>query len=274
MIDLCDLVTFRPEPFGKVRVTCSDKSIPARKNLAYLAAMALWRPGLPGVGIHIEKRIPSGAGLGGGSSNAATVLWVLNRVWRLGLSNLALRKIGATLGADVPFFLFAPRAWVAGVGDRLTELPPAEKFAVLLVKPSVKVPTKKAYKDFDSQLTRPLTYFKISPYIRQRGFTLDKAVGLLQNDLENTVLNAYPVLVRVKRELRGLQGKGVMLTGSGSAVFALFKNKKDALSANRKIAGRFPWWSAVASPRVSMAHKKKWEGEQNGNYRSCGKADR
>lgn len=265
MIDLCDLITFRPERAGSVRVTCSDKGIPMRKNLAYRAAMALWKPGLPGVHIHIDKRIPSGAGLGGGSSNAATVLYVLNRLWGLGLPDTSLRKMGARLGADVPFFLFAPRAWVTGIGDRLAELPPAEKFGILLVKPSVRVDTKKAYEDFDKQLTNPLKPFRIPPQIKKRGLSLKGAAVILENDLEKTVLGTRPVLKKVRRELQRLRGEGVMLTGSGSAVFSLFKTRGDASSARKRIADSFAWWSTVATPRHSMKHltelggKTKWK---------------
>jgi 4-diphosphocytidyl-2-C-methyl-D-erythritol kinase len=253
MIDLCDVITFGPEPSGKVRVTCSDRTIPQKKNLAFRAAMSIWRPGVQGVHIHIKKNIPSGAGLGGGSSNAATVLLALNRIWRLGLANSELRKKGKTIGADVPFFLFAPRAWVTGIGEKLRALPPAERFHILLVKPKVKVPTQKAYENFDKQLTRPLKSFNVLPLIKGRGFSLDKAVQLLANDLEETVLKSYPVIARVKKELLDLKGsKGVMLTGSGSAVFALFSKRSEATFAYRSVLREFPWWCKVASPVDSI----------------------
>ncbi len=260
MLDLCDVVTFRPNKLGNVRVTCSDRSIPARKNLAYRAAMALWVPGLAGVDVILRKKIPVCAGLGGGSSNAATVLWGLNRIWGLGLSRPALRRIGARLGADVPFFLFAPRAWVTGTGDKLRELPPAQKLTVLLVKPPVRSDTKKAYEIFDGLLTEPLKSCRITAQIRKRRLSLKATVKILENDLEKGVMKAHPVLARVARELRSLNGSGVMLTGSGSAVYALFRNRAEALSAKRKLAGRFSWWSSVAAPRHSMRHLKDLGG--------------
>ncbi len=253
MVDLCDTVTFSPEPSGRVLVTCSDKSIPQKKNLAYKAAMMLWRPGLPGVRIHIEKKIPSGAGLGGGSSNAATVLAALNQIWGLDIAKPALRAIGARLGADVPFFLFAPRAWVTGIGDKLTCLPPAENFYALLVKPRVKVPTAKAYREFDARLTKPLSLYKIPTIFKKEGVLLGDAVRFLDNDLEDTVLGAYPVIAKVRGVLRRLKGKGVMLTGSGSAIFALFDNHRGALEAYREIS-LGPWWCEVTQPRYSMKH--------------------
>ncbi|MBI5178298.1 MAG: 4-(cytidine 5'-diphospho)-2-C-methyl-D-erythritol kinase [Nitrospinae bacterium] len=253
MVELCDRITFSPAPSGTVRVTCSGQAIRQKDNLAYNAAMALWRPGLPGVRIHIEKKIPSGAGLGGGSSNAATVLSVLNRLWGLGLSPAALRAKGARLGADVPFFLFGPRAWVTGIGDGLLPLPPAERFCLLLVKPRVKVPTVKAYRDFDAQLTHPLKSYKIPAVFRKEGVLLDDAAGFLENDLEKTVLGAFPVVATIKRKLIDLGAKGVMLTGSGSAVFALFKSPRLAFAARRKLSKQ-PWWCEVTLPRESMKH--------------------
>jgi len=253
MVELADTITFGPDPSGRVRVTCSDTSIPQKKNLAYRAAMKLWKPGLPGVRIHIEKRIPSGAGLGGGSSNAATALAALNWMWELGLDNARLRAIGAGLGADVPFFLFAPRAWATGIGDRLTPLPPAEKFYILLVKPRVKIPTVKAYRDFDAQLTKPLSLYKISAGFKKEGALLEDTARFMENDLEKTVLGAYPVTAKIKRELRGFGAKGVMLTGSGSAMFALFDSRKDVTAAYRKIS-LGPWWCEVTLPRNSMMH--------------------
>ncbi|MBI3795026.1 MAG: 4-(cytidine 5'-diphospho)-2-C-methyl-D-erythritol kinase [Nitrospinae bacterium] len=257
MIDLCDTITFKPAKKGKVSVTCSDKSIPVKKNLAWLAAMKLYKDGLPGVAIHVEKNIPSGAGLGGGSSNAATVLCALNQIWRLGLGDAKLMEIGLELGADVPFFLFAPRAWVCGIGEKLTKLPPAEKFAALLVKPRIKVSTQKAYKDFDFSLTKPLKPYRIPRQIRGSGFTLSETVRLLQNDLEGTVLNMHPAIARLRRELQSLNGRGVMLTGSGSAMFVLFNGRKQANSALRAFSRKNKeTWSKVVLPKNSMAHLK------------------
>jgi 4-diphosphocytidyl-2-C-methyl-D-erythritol kinase len=263
MIDLCDTLTFSPQQIGKVRVACSDKSIPLKKNLVWRAAMALYKPGLPGVKIHVKKVIPSGAGLGGGSSNAATVLYVLNQIWRLGLTDKELRGVGAKLGADVPFFLFAPRAWVYGIGDKLSELPNAEKFAALLVKPRQKVSTVKAYKDFDLGLTKPLKSFKMPARIRVEGFSLENTAGLLQNDLEVAVFKSYPALGRIRRALQGLSGKGALLTGSGSAMFVLFAKKSEAEKAGREVsAWKIQLWSKVVLPRNSMGHLKEISGEK------------
>ena len=250
MVDLCDLMTFQTEPSGKIRVICSDKSIPQYKNLAYLAAKSLWKPGLPGVTIRIEKRIPSGAGLGGGSSNAATTLSVLNRLWKRSISNAALLSIGAKLGADVPFFLFAPTAWATGIGERLTVVPSSGQHCLLLVKPRLKVSTAYIYKLFDRQLTNQQRLVRI-PARPKRVYQLNEIVGMLENDLGEVVEREHPVIGKIKRRLLAMGSLGAMVTGSGSAVFGLFNNKRGLQSAYHEIS-REPWWCAVAKTVSSM----------------------
>ncbi|MFQ5431553.1 MAG: 4-(cytidine 5'-diphospho)-2-C-methyl-D-erythritol kinase [Nitrospinota bacterium] len=250
MVDLCDVMTFQAEPSGKIRVVCSDKSIPQYKNLVYLSAKSLWRPGLPGVTIRVEKRIPSGAGLGGGSSNAATALSALNRLWKRQLSNNELRAIGAKLGADVPFFLYAPTAWATGIGDRLSHVPSGGRHYLLLVKPRLKVSTAHIYKLFDRQLTNRRRLDKISPRPK-RVYLLNEMVGMLENDLEPVVERRHPVIGIIKRRLLAMGSLGAMVSGSGSTVFGLFKNKRGLQSAYLEIS-KGSWWCAAARTVHSM----------------------
>ncbi len=259
MLELADTLTFSPDPSGRVRVICSDRSIPEKKNLVHRAAQLLWRPGLPGVRIDVKKVIPSGAGLGGGSSNAATALMALNHIWRRGLPPEGLRKLGAGLGADVPFFLTSPRAWATGIGDKLTPLPPAADFHILLVKPRVKIPTPRVYRLYDDRLTKKPTLIKINPIFNKKGFLLEDTVRFLENDLENVVLETWPVVKRIKRELIGSGAKGVMLSGSGSTVFALFNSRREALAVRRALS-RQPWWCHLTSPRGDMHHAASFLG--------------
>lgn len=240
MIDLYDTMTFQADPSRKISVICSDKSIPAKKNIVYKAARLLWRPGLPGVRINIDKRIPVGAGLGGGSSNGATALLALNRIWHLGLSGSALRSMGKKLGADVPFFLFAPRAWATGIGDRLKALPECEELHVLLVKPRLKIITARIYKDFDAESPKSMQSVRLSKSLR--GVTsFDDIVRILTNNLEKIVEKRYPVVREIKKRLITLGSKGVMLSGSGSTVFAIFKTHRKAHSVYLEIK-KGPWW--------------------------------
>jgi 4-diphosphocytidyl-2-C-methyl-D-erythritol kinase len=254
MVDLFDTMTFRRVEKPEIRVTCTMKSIREKDNLAYKAAKSLWKPGLGGVHIHIEKKIPSGAGLGGGSSNAATALLALNSIWQLGLTQKGLARKGAILGADVPFFLTSPRAWGTGKGDRLLPLPATEPFYILIVKPKINVSTMSVYEHLSERLTKPVIKTNMMALFT-RDINFEKTVRQMQNDLGVVVEEMYPVVRSVKRGLAKYAGKGVMVTGSGSAVFALFKNKKSASDAE-KIFRKKPWWCSLVKPLTGMEHTK------------------
>lgn len=260
MVDLCDTMTFYPLIEPKIEVTCSNGTISKKSNLAFLAAQKLWKPGLPGVRIDIDKKIPVGAGLGGGSSNAATTLYLLNRLWKLRHSPASLRSIGKKLGADVPFFLYAPRAWATGIGDKLTRLPEAEKFYVLLVKPMINIPTAKIYRQIGKLLKNQFRLVRISRRLKKR-VSFESTVEMLENDLEETVSDMYPITGKVRGKLRMLGSKGVMLSGSGSTVFALFKSLSEANSVYNKLSGG-PWYCAVARTINSMKHLECAKGRE------------
>jgi len=244
MVDLCDRLVFTPRLDGEIVVSCSDKKIPQEKNIVYHAAKSLWKKGCPGAEIRIDKKSPSGAGLGGGSSNAATALRVLNRMWRRGLSESALRAMGNRLGADVPFFLFAPRAWATGTGDRLTRLPKAEPFWVVLVKPRISISTPDVYGMYDRDLTNKPRLVNI-PKRLKRVVLIEDTVRMLENDLEPLVEAGYPVISRIKSRLKLLKSEGVMVSGSGSSVFGIYRDKRGAQLAKREIS-KGKWWCAVA----------------------------
>lgn len=255
MVDLCDTLLFYPAPKGEIRVTCPKVPVPENRNIVYLAARSIWRRGLSGVHIHIEKRIPHGAGLGGGSSNAATTLLTLNKIWKLGLSNSALRAKGLRLGADVPFFLFAPRAWATGRGEKLTRLPAGKTFYVLLVKPRINISTKKMYAEFDRRLTKSLQLVRIPSTVR-KVVSYEHTVRMLDNDLEPAVIGTRPVIGRIRSMLESLGSNGVMVSGSGSALFALFPDSESAVSAYQKISKK-SWWCAVSKTVSSVGHLGK-----------------
>lgn len=166
-----------------------------------------------GADIQLEKRLPVGGGMGGGSSDAATVLLVLNRLWKLGLKRARLQEIGAKLGADVPFFLFGRDALGEGIGEKLTALdvPPAW---YLVVTPQVTVSTKEI---FASALTGQSKRLKIPPFFPGRG----------RNDLERVVIDRYP---EVAASLAWLKERApqARMTGSGACVFAEFATETEA----------------------------------------------
>jgi 4-diphosphocytidyl-2-C-methyl-D-erythritol kinase len=219
LIGFEDRLRFAIRDDGAVRRVNDVPGVPAEQDLAVRAALLLQEAtGTPqGVDIEVDKRIPMGGGLGGGSSDAATVLLVLNDLWKTGFDREALAEIGAGLGADVAFFIFGRSAWAEGIGDRLTDLEIAPCWYVVLVPP-VQVPTPVAYGA--AELTRNTETLKIEDFsARPQGVRF-------HNDLEPVVVARYP---EVREHLAWLRKHGdARMTGSGSCVFAAFDDRESA----------------------------------------------
>lgn len=180
-----------------------------------------------GLTIHIEKNIPVGAGLGGGSSDAAAVLTALNDYFGKPLSVPALMAIGVRLGADVPFFIFGAPAIAAGIGDRLEPFPHLTPWTALLVYPNEVVSTTWVYKNLNLRLTKDEN--KLSKFnFDGRFFDVDEH---LVNDLEPVTERAFPFIKGIKRLLLAHGAAGAMMSGSGSTVFGLFADSQRAISA-------------------------------------------
>jgi 4-diphosphocytidyl-2-C-methyl-D-erythritol kinase len=211
LLDWHDTLHFERRPDGKLSREDLAAPLPA-EDLTLRAARALQQATGTGEGAHIQvfKRLPAQAGMGGGSSDAASCLLALNRLWQLALPLPALEQIGLALGADVPFFLRGHNAWVEGVGERITPLavPPA-RFAV--IKPGRGLATKDIFQD--PALKRNSEGATIS------GFAADPW-GFGHNDLEPVARQLCPE-VGEAIEWLGSQGLQARMTGSGSAVFAL-----------------------------------------------------
>jgi 4-diphosphocytidyl-2-C-methyl-D-erythritol kinase len=208
-IELADALHFSG-PFGEA-------------NLCLRAARALKEHTGCGLGadIELEKNLPVGGGLGGGSSDAATVLLVLNRLWKLQLKRGELMALGARLGADVPFFLFGRNALGEGVGERLTELElPAAWYLVLT--PQIEVRTAEVFSD--KSLTRNTKRLKIPPFLS----------GLGKNDLERVVTSRYPEIAAQLEWLRRGAPQARM-TGSGACVFAEFATEAEAAAMRARL---------------------------------------
>jgi 4-diphosphocytidyl-2-C-methyl-D-erythritol kinase len=176
-----------------------------------------------GCDLNLEKNLPVGGGMGGGSSDAATVLLVLNRLWNLGFPRSRLLEIGKTLGADVPFFLFGKNASGEGTGERLQalDLPPAW---YLILTPQVAVSTKEIFSD--AALTRDTKRLKIPPFLSGQG----------ANDLEPVVRRRFPDVASHLEWLRS-RVPGARMTGSGACVFAEFRTEAEALALERELPG-------------------------------------
>lgn len=249
MVGLYDDVTVRPRRRGIiVSVEGADLST-GPGNLAYEAAAALAQavPGAPGAVIDLVKRIPLGAGLAGGSSDAATVLIGLNRLWGLRWPRRRLAEVGATLGSDVPFFFSGPTAWVTGRGEHVTPVPrlrlsaagPVPGWAVL-VNPGFPVSTRWAFEAFDKalRLTNQETAYKMGRFSKAP----PAAVWSMTNDLERVAAARHPVIEEIKTKLLKTGAGIARMSGSGPTVFGTFATRAEALEACQSLLPSWRRW--------------------------------
>ncbi|HKI73159.1 MAG TPA: 4-(cytidine 5'-diphospho)-2-C-methyl-D-erythritol kinase [Pseudomonadales bacterium] len=213
LIDLCDELAF--EPADELSVACPGVEIPLEDNLVFRAADALRAATGCNAGAHItvDKRIPEGGGLGGGSSDAATTLVGLDRLWSLGLSREALMEIATGLGADVPVFVYGRCAWGEGIGEILQPIDFSEKI-YLIVQPECAISTARIFAADD--LTRNGTAITIAHFLRQGS----------ENVCEPVVRRLYPAVDAVCRWLS--QWGDARMTGTGSCVFVALDTEAEA----------------------------------------------
>lgn len=233
-IRLCDTIDFSlKEEEGIVITTDRPGLSVGRDNLVYKAARAFFsRSGYRGgIDVHISKRIPLGAGLGGGSSNAATTLKALNHLLDGGLSAKEMAAMGARIGADVPFFLAGwGSALATGIGERLRgiDLP---KLWFVLIYPNFEVSTRWAYQNF--KLTKRSFRLRI-----QCLDTPGDVLRILKNDLEQVVSKRFPEIDQMKEILSSAGALGSLMTGSGPTVLGFFAEEGEASRAYRRICRR------------------------------------
>lgn len=215
LLDYGDSLYIRPRTDGIIRRTKEITGVPETSDLSIRAATLLQQHtgSRFGADIYTCKRTPMGGGLGGGSSDAATVLLALNRLWQLGLSRDELLALGLKLGADVPFFIFGENAWVEGIGEKLQSIQlPSTHYVVLT--PQVHISTVEIFSS--KQLTRNTNPTTIAAFLRD----------LVHNDLETVVKQQYP---EVEKSLNWLsQFSKARMSGSGASVFAAFDSQENA----------------------------------------------
>lgn len=217
LLDYGDELSFRVLPEPTIELTPEFPGIPAESNLVVRAARLLQQETgcRLGAAIHLEKRLPMGGGIGGGSSDAATTLLALNHLWQLGLSLDELAAIGVRLGADVPVFVRGRTAWAEGVGERLTPVE-LSSYWYLIVVPDCQISTKEIFSN--ELLTRDTPTIKIAP-------ALEGQLEQLRNDCQPIVSELYP---EVKNALGWLSQYGnARLTGTGACIFASFTNEEE-----------------------------------------------
>lgn len=263
-IDLSDLLRFELLSDSRIRLRLEGAPVAeGEDNLAVRAARLLQvKTGCRrGVRIHLDKRIPVGAGLGGGSSNAAVSLLALNALWELGLVYRELAEIASELGSDVPFFLVGGMAIGWGRGERIIPLPPVE-FApdLLLIYPRFEVAAGFAYSRLKVGRSSELTAEEAETRIRP--FHTAVANGnweALENDLEAAVLQEFPLLSALQRELRDVGCRKVLLCGSGSTLLAL--GSPESLDeakkrCDRKNLGKATFCNAISKDQYARRLKR------------------
>ena len=259
-VSLCDRITVRSIGVDEIRVHCDHPLVPAdHTNLAYKAAALVVErfPGvmakLGGVEITIEKQIPVGAGLAGGSSNAAAVLVGLDMLWQLGLAQGELQELGAELGSDIPFCVAGGTAIATGRGEQLDPLPGIESLHLVLAKyGSEFVATPWAYQTYraqygDTYLPNAQGWQERQSQVRSGDMVAAvahrNASGLAQhlyNDFEKVVLPAHPKTAALKATMAELGGLGTLMSGSGPSVFTLAESAAEAEQLAARLRAAFP----------------------------------
>lgn len=248
LIDLHDTLHFRLRQDQAIVRSTEIDGVAAEQDLTVRAARLLQTEArargldVAGVEIAIEKHLPMGGGIGGGSSNAATTLIALNQLWGTGLSRAELMRLGLALGADVPFFLGGGNAFVEGVGEQLTPIQTPERWFVL-IHPGVSVPTPLIFQS--PELTRDSKVVKIADFS-------DRLPGFGRNDLQAVAARAFPP---VADALDWLSHRAdARMTGSGAGVFASFASESDAAATLQQVPDRWRAWKAKALALHPMAH--------------------
>jgi 4-diphosphocytidyl-2-C-methyl-D-erythritol kinase len=242
-VDLCDRLEIREGGPG-IRLTSEGEGAPGgMENLAARAARLFCREtGIPeNLEIRIRKSIPVGAGLGGGSGNAAATLMGLNDLFQAGRDKRSLMSLGARLGADVPFFIHEKPAVARGVGDSLTPVRVPPRLSFLLLIPDFRISTAWAYENYDLLAGR-----KKEPSPLPDSYPdMRSLVGVMKNDLELPAVARYPEIGRMKERLAEAGAAGALMSGSGSVVFGLFDAPDEAARVQGKIPLPPGWRSVI-----------------------------
>ena len=246
-ISLHDDLLFERDVSGDIFLSCDQSDIPPGKdNLIVRAAQALKNHYSVDVGVRIRlhKRIPTKAGLGGGSSNAAVTLLALNRMWEIAAGSAELEGLAGSLGADVPFFLRGGFALATGIGTEITTLPDADLTHLIVLHPRASVSTAEAYKALNSPALTSNIAIPIlagSPGGADSSELPLSGARELQNDFELTIFDMEPEIKRAKSALLAAGAQSALLAGSGSSVFGIFNDRETQQRALNEIQLETGW---------------------------------
>ena len=244
-------LTMQPAATSRITLRCDQASLAVdQTNLVYrAAALVLARVDQAmDLSISLTKRIPMGAGLGGGSSDAAATILGLSRLLGLGWSIAQMAEVGQQLGSDVPFFFVAPAAFVTGRGEHVRPVQIAGERWIVLVNPGFPVATKWAYQQLAATRSgvRPLSA-AVQALDHRGELDWSDIVPLVENDFEAPVFAQHPVLAQIKSELLNLGAEVALLSGSGATMFGVFRDQSAAQEAAMRFA-RNPEMAAYAVP--------------------------
>ncbi|MBT3605218.1 MAG: 4-(cytidine 5'-diphospho)-2-C-methyl-D-erythritol kinase [Candidatus Latescibacteria bacterium] len=233
-IDLFDRLIFDVAKRGETIFSCDDPKLPSGRDNLVCQAVDVFRQATGidnGIQIHLEKRIPYGAGLGGGSSDAATVLLALNRIWEAKLSLDQLRDLGLVLGSDVPFFIQKGTALVHGRGEQLKYIPWHGQVVYVLVAPEFEVATGWAFANYKKALTGKGGYATFLNCVNPDEIYISELLQHLENDFLPLILQTHPEVAQILSEFKKHGATSASLSGSGSTLYGVFEDVKTANNA-------------------------------------------
>ena len=239
-VDLSDRLSIAENRNGVI-ITCDKEQIPVdESNLVYKAWEEISKLAKTEIGIrvHIKKRIPVAAGLAGGSTNCATTLKTLNKLWNLGLNERELMDIGTKIGADVPYCLMGGTALAEGIGEKLTKLKSFKDKAILIANPGIQISTADAYRKLE---------------IGKGEDTINEVLDCIDNDdilclsrkmynvMENSIIPEHPQIERIKEMMTNNGALGSLMSGSGASVFGLYEDLDYLKFAEKKLKEEVPF---------------------------------
>jgi 4-diphosphocytidyl-2-C-methyl-D-erythritol kinase len=250
-IDLCDELELRAS--RQLELFCDDlPDVDQHDNLIWKAAsrLASFYGVKQGASITLRKKIPAGAGLGGGSSNAATTLLGLRLFWNIDASDSNLFSLAEGLGSDVPFFLTGGTALGTGRGEQINSLPDIPPNHLVVIFPGIHVSTAEAYRSLNLGLTSSASDLRIQHFIGQLQAVNGSLTGIF-NDFEASILAAYPPIMEAKMVLKERGATATLLSGSGSSVFGFFSDEESAVAVSRDVSQR--GWRVFPAKTLSRA---------------------
>jgi 4-diphosphocytidyl-2-C-methyl-D-erythritol kinase len=259
-ITLHDRLTFEELTGGRIELVCAAPDIPVdESNLVRRAATALrehFGGDARGARIELEKKIPAGGGLGGGSSDAAVALLGLSHLWEIKTCKSELAEIGARLGADVPYFFTGGRALGTGTGTEIAPLEDVPEEHFLVVTPGVKVSTAEAYKALNAPALTKAGSAVMLPISHTEGQTSDSLHELMRNDFETVVFGLHPEIERARKALLAQGARASLLSGSGSSVFGVFDQGDEAARACVALRAEARWEVSACSTLSRSEYRK------------------